>query len=151
MFDEAERNDLWRYWETEPTNSYGNYQRDEATLQAQGRRLGFMDDDDIYTPTAWDSIKRLDAEYPEYILIFRMVYGSLADRGIWERPQFAIGNVGGTMFMPLRSPVSKWAEDHSAISDLGYMLRTCELQRPPNSTTPPIVWSRDVIAIVRPE
>lgn len=140
----ASRNDLWRYFETEPTHSFGNFQRDQATKEARGRRLVFMDDDDVFTPNAWDEIKRLDAAYPSLPLMFRMAYGSLNGRVLWATPEFSLFNVGGSMFMPLREPVPNWTEDHTAISDFGYMLRTLEMQ-------PGLVWGRAITCIVKPE
>lgn len=146
IFRSCQRNSLWHLWETPPTNIYGNAQRDEGIRGAQGDRLVFMDDDDVFAPGSWDAIRLRDRQFPDKALMFRMVYHLYGGRYLWAEPVMREGNVGTPMFMPLRERgVGSWAEHDvkGAVSDFGFISQTAALQ--------PVEWCEEVTCIIRPQ
>lgn len=123
-----------RYIETlEATHDFGNSQRDFGISVAKGRRLLFMDDDDAFTPDAFEHIWWWNGTYPDDAIVFRMRYSEHhpeAGKVLWHTPQIRPANVGSPMFSPLNDParLAKWADGDGYLSDFQFIAATSQLQ-----------------------
>ncbi|MGZ4384540.1 MAG: glycosyltransferase family 2 protein [Gaiellaceae bacterium] len=95
-------------------HDWGGRARNSAIERARGTHLVFMDDDDVFTTDALDSMRRFAREKPDRIGIFRMRYECWRhDRYgqvLWEKPELAWGNVGSPMLLVPNLPekVGRW-------------------------------------------
>jgi hypothetical protein len=128
----------WRYFEHGPTRDTGRSQREFAIARATGDYLCFMDDDDVFTDGALDTIRAHARAHPGRPLMFRMEdrFGTI----LWQAPEVAYANVSGHMLVVpnLAGKVGHWDKN-----DFEFIVQTLDLQGEP-------VWLEDVIAVLRP-
>lgn len=153
------RNDMRMYWDyTNKTRDSGNSQRDAAIGRIPSIRssdlthIAFCDDDDVLTPTAFDSFRRAIKVDPSSIWMFKMRYGNRsATPGLvlWKEPKFELCNVGTPMWLvPWWSGLPKWRTTKDlAYSDyywLDKVIHTCY-------DSPDVIrWDSDEVCLVRP-
>lgn len=120
---------------------WGHASRNRMTLAANGDWLCFQDDDDVYTPGAFDVIRTaVRTGDPNAMHIFRMRYPD--GRELWTDPEVRLGNVSTQMVVvPNRQPLGRWNEalyegDYSMISE--------------TAKHHPVQWHEHVITLVRP-
>lgn len=128
-------------------SAWGHPQRNFAMPQATGAYLAFLDDDDIWTPDAYEQIQRaLDmGEASTRLHIFRMRYPDGAV--LWARPQVAPGNVGTPMLVVANDPamLGRWGNRYEGDFDfLTSTLARCEAGRGA------LQWWARVICLIRP-
>jgi hypothetical protein len=129
--------------ETAPSHDYGGTQRNQGMNEAAGDYLLFMDDDDVYAPDAFASIRAALREAPGLPHLFRMRYAS-NQRVLWTRRELALGNVSTQMIVcPNRPNLKRWDSMHG--HDYRFVVNSLPLW-PPDS----LVWREEVIAVVRP-
>jgi hypothetical protein len=138
----------------------GAVERDMGDAVATGTHLLHIDDDDIFTETAFNDIRAAICLHPRQVLIFRMEYGikdqwfspysvdidGVPTLGVQEHVGMAY--FGGMMMcFPRVSPNPKW-EQH------GEMRNCCEdffnTKRYLEALGTEPVWPRKTIGIVRP-
>ena len=130
---------------------WGNATRDEAIKRAVGTHLWWVDDDDVATPDAFETIRRHVATDPGTVHIFKMEMPS----GVILHPDriFRVGLVsGGTCVVPnTPDKLGTWLHDErlwnntpGEAGDFHFLSGTLELLgRDP-------VFHDDVIARIRP-
>jgi glycosyltransferase involved in cell wall biosynthesis len=128
----------WHYLEHGPTRDTGRSQRELAIAHATGDYLCFMDDDDVFTDGALDTIRARARAHPRRLLMFRMEdrFGTM----LWRVPQVAYANVSGHMLVVpnLAGKIGRWDKN-----DFDFIVQTLALQGEP-------VWLEEVIAVLRP-
>ena len=99
----------FRYIEGPLHHTYGSAQRNFALDFAKAEWISWMDDDDIFTPRAFEIIRSSMSEYPCYLFRFKsklqgvLVWGSEGD--------VVIGNVGGHCIVARNtSELGRWNE-----------------------------------------
>lgn len=132
-----------RCLEAPSSHDYGGTQRNMGMEEASGDHLLFMDDDDIFTPQAFATIRAALCEAPDLPHLFRMSYAA-DGRLLWARPELRPGNVSTQMMVyPNRPDLRRW--DGWFGHDFRFVLNNQRLW-PPDS----LVWRHEVIAVVRP-
>lgn len=121
----------------------GNVARHRGIELATCSHLIFMDDDDIYHPYAFDTIRRhADPHRPT---IFKMWTASRLIPSDHHRIQF--GDIGTPCFVipNVKEKLGRWhpASEDLHGSDYNFIYETCQLMGEP-------VWRPEVIAVVRP-
>lgn len=118
----------------------GNCQRNYGMLQAKGKLLAFLDDDDIWSPSAQDAIEQHAKDRP---VVFRMRYND--GRVLWRSTEIVEGNVGTPMIVVPNDPykLGTWSERYEA--DFDFLLEMSSLY------DGRVDWRTDVIAEIRPE
>jgi glycosyltransferase involved in cell wall biosynthesis len=128
----------WQYFEHGPTRDTGRSQREFAIARATGDYLCFMDDDDVFTDGALDTIRARARAHPRRLMMFRMEdrFGTI----LWQVRQVAYANVSGHMLVVpnLAGKVGRWDKN-----DFEFIVQTVALQGEP-------VWLEDIIAVLRP-
>jgi glycosyltransferase involved in cell wall biosynthesis len=128
-----------RYMEIARSGDCGNSARDAAMTVACCDYLTFMDDDDVYTATAFAAIRARLSSGPNRPLIFRMNnYGNI----LWNTPALRYGNVGTPMFVVPNRPNSGTQWSHG-VSDFDFICQEATRSGEP-------IWVPEVIAVVRP-
>jgi hypothetical protein len=144
----------------EPGHPSGAEERDLGDSIAVGTHLLHIDDDDIFTKSAFDDIRRVVAENPERVHIFQMQYGKThqwvspyavdidgaATLGVHEK--VCIGNFGGMeMVFPRVTPNPKWVGEggNKNVAE-DFFVTTRYLQA--LGTEP--IWPHITIGIIRP-
>ena len=96
-----------RYIECKTDHKWGNMQRNQGILFAQGKYILFMDDDDAYAPGAFDSIRSL-LDFSS-LNLFRMIHNKIIGI-IWRSKQVQLGNVSSQIIVVPNefSKLSKW-------------------------------------------
>jgi glycosyltransferase involved in cell wall biosynthesis len=128
-----------RYYETEPTYSWGNSQRMLGMERAEGRYLLFLDDDDLTARGAFASMRAAVHEHPGSPLIFRM----RRDKGIiWTDRELRIANVSTQLFLVPNTPakLGSWLTRDRRESDLDFIQECVERQGGP-------IWRHEIIAL----
>lgn len=130
-------------------NSLCGYRtRQELMHRARGEALLFMDDDDVYTPGAFEIIRRALYDAPDDIHLFRMDTTCWVDSiydHVWHtRGDFVVGNVASQIACtPRHLWLGSWGSRYEG--DWDFLSSTAALN--PDSR---IVWHDDVICLVRP-
>jgi hypothetical protein len=125
------------------SRDYGGTQRNRGMDEAAGDYLLFMDDDDIFTPQAFATIRAILRERPDRPHLFRMRYAA-DGRLLWARPELRPGNVSTQMMVyPNRPDLLRWDSKHG--HDFRFIFNNQALW-PPDS----LVWRDEVIAVIRP-
>lgn len=132
-------------------NPFGNATRDEAIPRCAGSHLWWMDDDDIATDGALDTIRAAVELHPEAVHIFRMDCG---DKSFWNGQEVTFGNVGGTMCVVPNIPgkLGVWAHAgrfNAGLADgnggdFHFLTGTLSLL----GSDP--IWHEEIIARIRP-
>jgi hypothetical protein len=131
---------------------WGNATRDEAIKRSAGSHLWWMDDDDIATDGALDTIRAAVELHPKSVHIFRMECGD--GRSFWNGKELTFGNVGGTMCVVPNIPKKLGVWAHAGRFNAGladgnggdfhFLTGTLSLL----GSDP--IWHEDVIAKIRP-
>lgn len=129
-----------------PSGELGHPQRNAGMAMAQTKWLAFMDDDDTYTPDAFDVLAaHLNGNRVPHI--FQMRYGKHphAPPGfvLWQAPIVQFGNVGTPMFIVPNDPAKLGVWPSRVGGDFFFIAETCVKMGDP-------VWVPEVIAEVRP-
>lgn len=120
---------------------YGYSARMRGMAQATSTHLAFLDDDDVYTPGAVETMRAHANDVP---VIFRMddpLHGIL-----WRDPVLRHANVGTPMFLVPNVPdkLGVWAPFlHGHDGDFPFISGCVEKMGAP-------VWREEVVAVVRP-
>jgi glycosyltransferase involved in cell wall biosynthesis len=137
------------------TADNGGSQRDLAIQYASGDVLLFMDDDDIYTRSAFATIRTAISDNWGVPHIFRMYAGGGGGAGtdvhnflgaLWRTEKLEYGNVGTPMIVvPRLASMPTWAAYHKNSHDFGFIHEI--ITRRYNGL---VVWHPEIIAIIRP-
>jgi hypothetical protein len=122
------------------TAPWGHSSRNRAMRWAKGDWLLFMDDDDVYTPDAFQIVRAGIGQDPEAVHIFRMRYAD--GRELWTDREVRLGNVSTQMaVVPNRGPLGTWNEALYE-GDFSFISATAKHR--------PVCWHEQVIALIRP-
>jgi hypothetical protein len=125
------------------THDYGGTQRNRGMDEARGDYLLFMDDDDIYTPDALETVRTALHDAPGCPHLFRMRYAA-DGRVLWHGRDLVLGNVSTQMIVfPNQPNLKRWDSLHG--HDHRFIVNNLPLW-PPGS----LVWREEVISVVRP-
>lgn len=128
------------YWETLPTHHWGCEQRNAAIEAATGEWITFQDDDDTYSPAAFDLIA-LTLPRDRAPTIYRMCYPD--GHCLWDAPVLRSGNIGSQMIVVPRDPrLARWTERYEG--DFDFINATVA------AFGGAVSWREDVIALVQP-
>lgn len=119
-------------------SAVGHPQRTFGMQQAHGEWLAFMDDDDVYTPEAFDSFrKHKDSAYP---VLFKMRFEDGVT--LWNRHDVSEGNVGTPMILCRNRPdrLGKWVPRRCG--DYHFIHETVTL-------CGGVIWDETVVAEIR--
>jgi glycosyltransferase involved in cell wall biosynthesis len=112
---------------------------------ATGTHLAFMDDDDIYTPGAIETIRAAACDRPVIFRIDHYAHGNL-----WRDPEIRFGNVSTQMYLVPNDParLGSWTPHVPGLPEPGgdytFIKETCEQMGEP-------VWREEIIARLRPD
>ncbi len=130
----------------DPSGHLGHPQRNLGMTLAKTKWLAFMDDDDAYTP---DAFQVIDANLNGHRVphIFQMRYGRHPNAPpghvLWQAPVVMFGNVGTPMFVVPNDPDKLGVWPSRVGGDFFFLAETCSKMGHP-------VWVPRVIAEVRP-
>ena len=135
----ARRWDRVRYWETEPSNDWGNTQRMLGIQRALGRYLIFIDDDDLTTRGAFRIIREAVRANPERIIVFRFI--RQPGDTLWKAPELRSGNVSTQQLVIPNLPgkVGSWLRLGRETADFDFLSECVQLQGEP-------LWRAEIIA-----
>lgn len=105
-------------------NDFGNAARRRMVPRAHTDLLMFQDDDDVYRPEALALAREAAVEYPERVLIFRMIY--LENMfALWDVPELREGNVASQMLCVPNIPekLGQWSDRYE--SDFDFISSSC--------------------------
>ncbi len=124
---------------------WGHKARDEAITRAKGTHLWFMDDDDVATPDALETIRRYVTADPKSFHIFRM---RNLDNGLitWDKPEPRHGEVGTPQMVPpnKRGKLGKW--DGGGYSGDAHFLQSTIVARDDEAP----VFHEEIVALIKP-
>lgn len=122
-------------------NDWGHSERNFAMLQAKGRYIAHIDDDDAYVPGARALMQDAIDKTPERPIIFRMQYWH--GLKLWAEKVVACGNVG--------TPMSLLPNDHLKLGRFGsYYGGDAEYLESMKWRHDDIVWREEVTVHIRP-
>jgi glycosyltransferase involved in cell wall biosynthesis len=109
----------------------GDTPRNETMHRAAGSHLLFMDDDDVYVPGAFATMRRFADENPGQIGIFRIEYTTGSKR--WEVPELRNRNVSTQNFLVPNVPgkLGIWEHRGTVHGDYVFIEETARLQGEP--------------------
>lgn len=85
-----------RYFETPPSRSLGDEQRNYGMSVAHGDFLLFMDDDDVFLPNGIGIVRSTLREVDADMYVFSMMHlGKL----LWKKPIIELGNISSQMLV----------------------------------------------------
>lgn len=120
---------------------WGHKARNQLMRAARGDWLLFMDDDDMYTPGALDTVRGAVGlvGHPH---VFRMRYAT--GDVLWTDREVRCGNVSTQMVVVpnVGDLLGRWGDRYEG--DFDFIAETCSNLGQP-------FWHEDVIALVRPE
>lgn len=122
----------------------GSTPRNFGIDKARGDWLLFMDDDDMFTPNAFQVIRKtiVKTKLPT-IHLFRMRY--IDGRVLWKEPKVTYGNVGTPMIvLPSFGKQVRWREGIDGGNDCQFITDALSVRK----QTP--IWSEEIICLVRP-
>jgi glycosyltransferase involved in cell wall biosynthesis len=119
---------------------WGGAARNRMMNAADGDAICFMDDDDIYLPDAFKTIRVRFAEAPTRVHIFKMRYAD--GRELWIDEHVYEGNVSTQMVVVPNEATPGWTDRYQG--DLDFIIHACEQLGDP-------VWHPEVIALIRPQ
>ena len=109
----------------------GDTPRNQTMHRAAGSHLLFMDDDDVYVPGAFASMRRFADDNPGRIGIFRMAYTTGPKR--WRVPELRNRNVSTQNFLVPNVPgrLGVWEHRGTVHGDFTFIEETARLQGDP--------------------
>jgi glycosyltransferase involved in cell wall biosynthesis len=128
-----------------PHNDWGATARTIGQQQATGDCLLWMDDDDVYTPDAWATIRTALAAAPGRPHMFRMWRTLQGDR-LWRTRDARCGNISTQMFVVPNMPERLGAWGRHYCGDADFITST--LARWPSGS---LVWREEIICLCRPD
>jgi len=133
------------YLEYGPEHNWGNPQRNYALRFARGDYLVWMDEDDIFMPGIFRTIRQVGSESPGRPMIFRFI---LPDRRVlWQqRGQIERGGIGGHQLVAPNVPrmVGRWGSTYEGDFDFIRSTLNCY----PSDDV--CLWREEIIAACRP-
>jgi hypothetical protein len=122
---------------------FGYSERQYAMPFATGTHLLFLDDDDCFTPGAFDAIRSMIEANPGRPLMFRMV--APWGQTLWVDPVVRVANHGGPQFVVPNDParLGRWGTRYEG--DFDFCTSTLALY--PDGS---LVWDETVIYVCRP-
>jgi glycosyltransferase involved in cell wall biosynthesis len=122
---------------------FGNAARQSLLERARGTHLAFIDDDDQLAHGALATMRRVAAEHPGRIAIFRMRH--LDGRVLWEEPVLRERNVSSQMLLVpnVAAKLGRWENpEYPRMADYRFVVDTAALQGEP-------VFREEVVAHIR--
>ena len=138
-----------RYIQTPKTGGFGAAQRDAGILDAVGDYLIFLDDDDVLTDGVLDCVRKIVAETPGAMFLFRCRfygYGAIPDGTVlWANNEIRDGNIGtGMIVCPRRRNLPRWTA-HGVLrynADFTFVRDVAQESQ--------VVWRQEILQITRP-
>lgn len=122
------------------TSQWGHSSRNRAMQWAKGDHLCFMDDDDEYTPDAFQHIRAAIGRDPDAMWIFRMRYAW--GNELWTDQELRLGNVSTQIaVVPNKPPLGRWAD--GIYEGDWHFIQACAKHKA-------VRWDEHVIALIRP-
>lgn len=136
-----------RFLETpEQLGSWGHGVRNWVNTNrlAKGDYVAALDDDDVWTPEALDTVRRTVAEAPSRPILFKMAVGTLEGKKLWKDKNLKVGNVGTPMLVAPNDPwkLGTWGTEYGG--DGRFIIETCKHY--PEGP----VWHEGVLCVIRP-
>lgn len=122
---------------------FGNAARRSLIERAAGTHLVFIDDDDQLAHGALATMRRVAAEHPGRVAIFRMRH--LDGRVLWSDPVLRERNVSSQMLLVPNAPgkLGRWDNpDYPRMADWSFVSETVALQGEP-------LFRQEVVAHIR--
>ena len=122
---------------------FGNAARRSLIERAAGTHLAFIDDDDQLARGALATMRRVAANDPGRVAIFRMRF--LDGRVLWSEPVLRERNVSSQMFLVPNRPekLGRWENPaYPRMADWSFIAETVELQGEP-------VFRDEIVAYIR--
>jgi glycosyltransferase involved in cell wall biosynthesis len=122
----------------------GDSPRNDAMPRARGSHLVFIDDDDVYAPGAFATMRRFADENPGRIGIFKLEYVVRTRR--WVEPELRYKNVSTQMFLVpnVSGKLGRWERRNNVAGDFVFIEETARLQGEP-------IFVDEVTVLARPE
>lgn len=126
-----------------PSGDWGATPRNHALDRAKGSHLIFMDDDDVFLPTAFKAFRRAIRYAPEKPHLFKMY---LETRTIWDKPIVEMGNVSTQTFLIPNLPkkVGRWTSRYEG--DFDFLLETLSYYPEGEKS---VVWKDEFVAALK--
>lgn len=122
---------------------FGNAARQSLLERAAGTHLVFIDDDDQLARGALATMRRVAAEHPRRVVIFRMRY--LDGRVVWQQPVLRERNVSSQMLLVPNVPaeLGRWENPwYPRMADWSFVFETVGLQGEP-------LFREEIVAHIR--
>lgn len=123
--------------------AWGHPQINYGMAEAKGDYLVFIDDDDIFTPNAFQAVRSAAASRP---MMFRFMLTQHDNRILWEEQgNLRESHIGGHMFVVpnIKDKLGQWTDRYAG--DFDFIRETADLWGEDQ-----IVWRRELVAVTRP-
>lgn len=126
-----------------PGKDWGAVERRLGIKNALGTHLVFLDDDDIFLPGAFATMRATCEAYPGRPVMFRMIapWGET----LWREPRVKVCNHGGPQFVTPNDPARLGTWSSRYVCDFDFCVSTLA-HYPPDA----LVWDSTVTYLCRP-